>query len=405
MDVTDIVDREFDTYDETTAVSKLRGAFDDSSRKALVITRDGRFEGLVTRRDVLSSHEKTSRKARSLVRPVPTIGPDEDIREVARLMIAGDTNVLPVLDGDELVGLVRADDLLRRVQASLAILEAGDVITTDVVSIEPDESLGRALSTFRTERIRHLPVVSSEDGADVVGIVSLSDVLEFVTRELQRSQGGNADAQSRTAASSGGSHGGFGAREGESADLLALPVRNVMVEALGTTRAEESLDEVLETMFEFGGSSAIVLDEDGSLAGIVTKTDMLESLTWSEERQLPIQVFGTDLMAETTRDGLAERIEDVTRKYRDMRLLEAKVHFQEHTERLRGTPLVLARVRLYTDRGLFIASGEGYGDRHAFSLALNAVERQILEGKTDGRTKKSATDSELAKMYGWVLSD
>ncbi|WP_425494322.1 CBS domain-containing protein [Natronoglomus mannanivorans] len=178
-----------------------------------------------------------------------------------------------------------------------------------------------------------------------------------------------------------------------------------MVEALGTTRAEESLDEVLETMFEFGGSSAIVLDEDGSLAGIVTKTDMLESLTWSEERQLPIQVFGTDLMAETTRDGLAERIEDVTRKYRDMRLLEAKVHFQEHTERLRGTPLVLARVRLYTDRGLFIASGEGYGDRHAFSLALNAVERQILEGKTDGRTKKSATDSELAKMYGWVLSD
>ncbi|MFC4248962.1 CBS domain-containing protein [Natribaculum luteum] len=399
MDVSEIVDAEFDMFDESTPVSKLRGAFEESNRKALLITSDGDFEGIVTRRDVLSSHQKSNRKARSLVRPVPTVDRHEDLREATRLMIGGDTRVLPVLSGDDLVGVVRADDILEHVQSYLSVLSAADVSTSEVVSVEPETALGKALSTFRTERIEHLPVVSDENGDEVVGIVSLYDVLEFVTRELQRPTGGDADGDV------GASKGGFGAREGESTDLLELPVRNVMTETVGTATRDETLEDVLDTMLEHGGSSSVVLDDDGALDGIVTKTDLLESLTWTDEGRLPVQVFGADLMTELTRDELAERIEEVAGKYRDMRVLEAKVHLHEHDETLRGVPLLLARVRLYTDKGTFMASGEGYGDRHAVSLALNSVERQILEGKTYGRSKKSPGGEELEKMYGWWLSE
>ncbi|WP_265109964.1 CBS domain-containing protein [Halosolutus halophilus] len=402
MNVREIVADEFETYDESTPVSKLRGAFEETGQQTLLIARDGAFEGIVTRRDVISSHQKTSRKAASLVRPVPTIGRDEDVREVARLMIAGDTRVLPVLEGDDLAGVVRADDLLEQVQPYLSVLAVDDVATREVVTVRPDESLGAALSTFRTERIQHLPV--TESGSDgVVGIVSLADVLEFVTRELQRSQGG--DPAANVDAASGGHHGGFGAREGESDDLLSLPVRNVMVETLGTARASETIDETLATMVEHGASSSIVLDEDGNLDGIVTKTDLLESLTWTDEGRLPIQVYGADLLTDLSRSELADRIEAVAGKYEDMRVLEAKVHLQKHTEQLRGVPLLLARVRLYTDKGLFVASGEGYGDGHAVSLALNAVERQILEGKTHALNERTGDDADVAKMYGWWLSE
>ncbi len=399
MKITEIIDEEFEMFDGSTPVSKLRGAFEETTRKTILIAIDGEFEGIVTRRDVLSSHQQSDRKARSLVRPVPTIGRHEELREAARLMIAGDTRLLPVVEGDAVTGVVRADDLLEHVQPYLSVLTAEDVLSTEVVSVEPGTSLGRALATFREERIEHLPVV---DGDSTVGILSLYDVLEFVTRELTRSQGG--DPEAHMDASTGGHHGGFGAREGESADLLELPVRNVMVENLGTSAPDDDLDDVLAVMFEFDASSSVVL-EDGELAGIVTKTDLLESLTWTEEGRLPVQVFGIDLMAELSREELAERIEDTTRKYRDMRVLEAKVHFKEHDETFRGMSQLMARVRLYTDKGTFVASGEGYGDRHAFSLALNAVERQILEGKTYGRSKKRADGDELAKLYGWVISD
>lgn len=88
-----------------------------------------------------------------------------------------------------------------------------------------------------------------------------------------------------------------------------------------------------------------------------------------------------------------------------MRLLEAKVHFHEHDETLRDVPLLLARIRLYTDKGTFVASGEGYGDRHAASIAFNAIERQILEGKTHGQSKKPSAADEITKMYGWWLNE
>ena len=403
MKVTAVIDEEFETFDEDTPVSKLRSAFENTSRKTLLVTADGEFDGIVTRRDVLSSHQPSQRKATSLVRPVPTIDRHEELREAARLMIGGDTRVLPVLEGDELAGVVRADDLLAHVQSYLSVLTAADVASTDVVSVDPGTTMGKALSTFRTERIEHLPVVAEENGEDVVGIVSLYDVLEFVTRELHRSQGG--DPNEDMDASTGGHHGGFGAREGESEAMLELPVRNVMVEAVGTTSADADLNDVLEGMFEFDASSSVVVDDDGALEGIVTKTDLLESLTWTDEGHLPVQVFGVSLMEELTREGIGQRIEDAARKYRDMRVLEAKVHFHEHDETFRGMNLVLARVRLFTDKGTFVASGEGYGDRHAFSLALNAVERQILEGKTYGQSKKSADGDELAKIYGWWLSE
>jgi CBS domain-containing protein len=405
MDVSDIVDEKFRSYDDSTPVSKLRGAFETTDEKALLITRDGEFEGVVSRREVLSSHEKGSRKARSLVRPVPTIDRHEDLREAARLMIAGDTKVLPVFDtgsGDDdgnLVGVVREDDLLEHVQPFLSVLDVEDVATTDVVAVNPETTLGQALATFRTERIRHLPVVNGAD--EVVGIVGLVDLLEFVTRELQRSQGGDP---SDHVADQGAGHGGFGAREGESADLLDLPVRNVMIETVGTATATESLDDVLETMLESGTSSSIVLD-DGVLAGIVTKTDLLESLTWADDDALPVQVFGGDLLSDLTREELGERIENVTRKYRSMRVMEAKVHFDEHKERLRGVPRIYTRIRLFTDKGLFIGEDAGFGDRHSFSLALNAVERQILEGKTFDQSKKPADTEEIHEMYGWWLSE
>jgi len=406
MDVTDIVDEEFRSFDDSTPVSKLRGAFETTDEKALLITRDDELEGVVSRRDVFSSHEKGSRKARSLVRPVPTIDRHEDLREAARLMIAGDTKILPVFDTDpgdgdgHLVGVVREDDLLRHVQPYLSVLDVEDVATTDVVAVTPETTFGQALATFRTERIRHLPVVAG-DGEEVLGIVGLVDVLEFVTRELQRSQGGDP---SEHVVDQGAGHGGFGAREGESADLLDLPVRNVMIETVGTAAPDEVLDAVLETMLESGASSSVVLD-DGALAGIVTKTDLLESLTWDDEDALPVQVFGGELLSDLTREELGERIENVTRKYSAMRVMEAKVHFDEHKERLRGVPQIYTRIRLFTDKGLFIGEEAGFGDRHSFSLALNAIERQILEGKTFGQSKKPGETADANRMYGWWLSE
>jgi len=88
-----------------------------------------------------------------------------------------------------------------------------------------------------------------------------------------------------------------------------------------------------------------------------------------------------------------------------MTILDAKVHLHEHDETRRGRPLLLARVRLHTDRGLYIASGEGYGASHAINEARDVLERQIRDKKTHGRTKKPPDEEFWEKRFGWLLEE
>lgn len=137
--------------------------------------------------------------------------------------------------------------------------------------------------------------------------------------------------------------------------------------------------------------------------GILTKTDALRSLTWEVRPTLPVQIIGIDLLDDITREEVAELIEDAVRRYGDLSVLEANVGLHAHKETFRGLSLIRARIRLFTDKGHFVGTGEGYGATHALHLARNILEREILEGKEYGRTKKHPTDEELSKMLGWWL--
>ena len=96
-------------------------------------------------------------------------------------------------------------------------------------------------------------------------------------------------------------------------------------------------------------------------------------------------------------------VERMASKYGEMSVIKASIELQEHKEQTRGVPLVLARIRLVTDRGYFTADGEGYGASHALRLAANAVERQLLKGKTYGQSKKHPDTDEQEQLYGWWL--
>jgi acetoin utilization protein AcuB len=106
-------------------------------------------------------------------------------------------NQLPVLKGSRLVGIVTDRDL-RDAFPSLAealvtsrprppkgadprTMPVEDVMTHDVLTVEPDTSLDEAARLLRRERIGALPVVQ---GGHVVGMVTRSDLLEALVQLL-----------------------------------------------------------------------------------------------------------------------------------------------------------------------------------------------------------------------------
>jgi ribosome-associated translation inhibitor RaiA len=64
-----------------------------------------------------------------------------------------------------------------------------------------------------------------------------------------------------------------------------------------------------------------------------------------------------------------------------MQVMHAHVRFHKHKEKLRGTPLIQCQIRLRTNHGQVAGSGEGYGARTAFGVALDKLERRVLEMK------------------------
>lgn len=408
MDISDACTREFESVSPETTLSKVRGAFATNERaRAVVVLDDGDFVGVVTRKQLIASRHSPDEKARSVMGNPPRVSRTEDVRETARLFVESGLNLLPVFEGEEFYGVVTAQGLLEHVQPYLDALSVEDVATRELITVDPDTTLGEVINFIREFGISRLPVVDEDD--DPVGVVSVYDLVSFTVREMEREQGGSLpgfDAHGGEGSRADyNATGGRGERAGFEARMLDLPVSNLMSTPARTIEPDVLLDDAVERMRSDNISSLVVVDGDGSPAGIVTTTDILRSLTWTDEPTMPVRVFGVDLLELLTREEIADRIEEIAHKYEDMSLIEAHVAFQKHQERNRGVPLIRATVRLFTDRGIHSGTGEEYGAEAAFDAACDLLERNVLDekGRRDVERKPRDRRERNERLLEWWL--
>lgn len=405
MDISGAITTEYVEHPPDTPVSKLVGTFEDPTVQGVVVHGD-EFEGVVTRRQLATSHHKPNEKLGSLVWHVPRVEPTENIRNVAALMIDSNARLLPVFEGEEMIGVVTADTVLRTVREFLDAATVADTYSANLETVEENTTLGKALHLLRERHGTHLPVV--EDGVPT-GIVSLYDLVGITVRSMRQSQGGDAggvDSQGQDIADRAGNtrRGGYGAREGEMERILDVPVRDLMASPVETVEPSETLQTAVERMFE-GNMSSLVVVEDDDVVGIVTKTDVLDALTWEAGGNRAVQLYGASLLDDMSYEDVVAIIDKFDDRDHDMTVLDAKIHLHKHDERRRGTPLILARIRLHTDRGLYMASAEGYGANHALNEARDKLERRIRDQKTHGKSKKHPDEEFWEKRFGWLLEE
>jgi CBS domain-containing protein len=131
---------------------------------------------------------------------VITVRPDAEVRDVARLLVQKGISGVPVMSAEgDLLGIVSEGDLLRRSEIgserdrswwlrffatpdTLAkefvkshALKVADVMTREVISVEPDTPLRDIATTLEDHRIKRVPVV--RDG-NLVGIVSRANLVQ-----------------------------------------------------------------------------------------------------------------------------------------------------------------------------------------------------------------------------------
>lgn len=109
---------------------------------------------------------------------VVTIAPDAPVRELVALL--SERNIGAVIvsaDGTSVDGIVSERDVVRRLNDNDDVLsaEVSAIMTADVRSVAPEDSLDDTRVLMTQRRFRHVPVV--KDGA-LQGIVSIGDVVK-----------------------------------------------------------------------------------------------------------------------------------------------------------------------------------------------------------------------------------
>ena len=108
---------------------------------------------------------------------VQSIGPDATVLEAVQKMNQHKIGALIVMDGGHVAGIFTERDVLRRVvgeERNVREATVGEVMTRDVICVQPDADLDEVSSIMQSRKIRHLPICD-EDG-QIHGMVSIGDV-------------------------------------------------------------------------------------------------------------------------------------------------------------------------------------------------------------------------------------
>jgi CBS domain-containing protein len=116
---------------------------------------------------------------------VVTIAPDDTVYNAVKVMDEKAIGSLLVLNEEgALAGIFSERDCFRKV-----VLEArpsktvsvGEVMTSKVIYVSPDNTVDECMSLMTEKRIRHLPVI--DDKGKILGVISSGDLVKHVANE------------------------------------------------------------------------------------------------------------------------------------------------------------------------------------------------------------------------------
>jgi len=111
---------------------------------------------------------------------------DAAVIDAIRLMAEKSIGAVLVMQGARLAGIVSERDYARKVvlrnRASSSTL-VSEIMTQQVVTVTPDDTVEHCMQVMTERRIRHLPVI--EDG-QVRGVVSIGDLVKSLIEQQRR---------------------------------------------------------------------------------------------------------------------------------------------------------------------------------------------------------------------------
>src|SRR5262245_7617879 len=103
--------------------------------------------------------------------------------EAIKKIVDANVGSILVTEDEQVIGIMTERDYLRKIailgRTSYDTL-VGEIMTAPIIYVTPETTVEESMAIMTDRRIRHLPVVENDE---VVGLISIGDVVKFQTRE------------------------------------------------------------------------------------------------------------------------------------------------------------------------------------------------------------------------------
>ena len=258
MQIKNLMSEDIITIDKDQNLSDALKLLRKHNVSRLPVTNNKQLVGIISERDIadkLGSSKYESMPASRLhissvmVKDVFTVPQTMQLDEVAKLMLENGIGSVPVMEDDEMVGIVsKADFVTLAVGIPFDKITVKEIMTKELTDVSPTERLVHARRLMKEAHVGRLPVVDDEK---LVGMVTSKDLMRAfidfrkkVPEKYQKSQ------------------------------IKEVLVEDIMSSNPVFTSKDATISEVAKVMMETGYNGLPVV-EGTDVVGIITQTDIL----------------------------------------------------------------------------------------------------------------------------------
>ncbi|HUZ06210.1 MAG TPA: CBS domain-containing protein [Candidatus Paceibacterota bacterium] len=109
-----------------------------------------------------------------------SVAPQATVFDAIKLMSEKNIGALPVVSGGTLVGIFTERDYTRKIALqgkTSRNTQVREIISREIISVAPDESVEECMRLMTENRVRHLPVLQN---TELVGIISIGDLVNWI---------------------------------------------------------------------------------------------------------------------------------------------------------------------------------------------------------------------------------
>ncbi len=245
----------------------------ESKLSRLIVVEKDKPVGIITEKDVgLFLFSETSKQGlddipiSKIMKPILFVEEDLTPKESAKLMIGKGVSSLTIGSEDSVKGIFTKTDLVNFYLENPSDKKVVDYMTHDYVYTHSAAPLFKVVKKMLENKVSRIIVKNQNE--EPIGIISFRDLFR-ISIELgseEDDSGFTVSDQIRK---------GFLSEEGFGNISLA---REVMTKGIVSIKFNENLSNACQLILENNVSGLVVLDGNGSIAGIISKTDITRAI-------------------------------------------------------------------------------------------------------------------------------